>query len=689
MKKLLIWILAVLGGLIVLLIVAVIVLPMFIDVKSYLPQIEQKVSEATGRPFSLGRDVDVSVFPWAGISFDNMQMGNPQKFGGGEFVKVESFEARVKLLPLLSKKIEIRKFVLNGPEVHLVKLADGSSNWSFGAQETEPPPAGAEKEQQKHEPKAPEEAPEGLQLASLEVGEFAVNGGRIVYEDREADLNRKIENITFHLKNISLDKAVDLLFSADIDGTPLTVEGSVGPIGRKPGEGTITTDLAINFADELKMTIDGTFTNPATEQKFNVHLLTEPFSPRSLLQALDMPFPVDTTDPEALSSVAADFRIEGDPSAVTLKDSSLAIDDSTLKVAAELKDMDKPDVSFKLTLDSIDVDRYLPPPRDKEAAGDVAAAPASTAPAPTAATTEQQQAAGQGTAGAEPAAIDYRPLRRLVIDGEMSVGELTAHGAAMRNVELKVVGSEGVFTLDPLRLDLYEGAIDVTGSFDVRQDSPAAAVGLKAESIEVGPLLRDSLEKEVLEGTMGAAADITFSGDTAPAVKKSLKGTGNLNFVDGAIVGIDIADMARSLAAGLGHERPEKKPRTDFAELQVPFVFENGLFQTENASLRSPLLRITAMGSADLVSERLNMRVRPKIVGTLKGQGDTEERGGLTVPILVEGTFSKPKYSADLSGLATEEALREVVENPEEAKEKIKSLEDTGKQLLKGFGIGD
>jgi len=679
MKKLLIWILAALGGLIALVIAAVLVIPMFVDVESYLPQIEQKVSEATGRPVSFGRDVDVSVFPWAGVSFDTMRIGNSQEFGEGDFVKVESFEVRMKLLPLLSKNVEIEKFVLNGPEVHLVKLADGSSNWQFGSQEAKSPQPSAEKGSQSQEQKTAR----NFQLASLEVGEFAVNGGRILYEDREAGLSKKIENITFHLKNVSLDRPIDLFFSADIDGTPLTVEGSVGPVGQKPGEGTVTTDLAVNLADELKISLEGTFINPSGEQKFNVHLSTEPFSPRSLLQTLEMPFPVETTDPEALSSVAADLQIEGDPSAVMLRDSRLTIDDSTLKIAAELTDMAKPDVSFKLTLDTIDVDRYLPAPQDKKAAGGIAADPAP------AATPEQQQAAGQEPAGAEPAAIDYRPLRRLVVDGEMSIGELTVHGAALRNVELKIAGSDGVFTLDPFRLDLYEGGVDVTGKFDVRQDSPETAVSLEADGIKVGPLLRDSLEKEILEGTMGAAADISFRGDTAPSVKKSLNGLGTLTFVDGAIVGIDIAATARSLAAGLGSKVPEKKPRTDFAELQVPFVFENGVFNTENTTLRSPLLRVKTMGSADMVSERLDMRVRTKIVGTLKGQGDTQDRTGLTVPLLVEGTFADPKYSADLSGLVSEETLQEAVKNPEAAKEKIKSLEDTGKQLLKGFGIGD
>jgi uncharacterized protein involved in outer membrane biogenesis len=142
MKKVLIWLVALGGGFLALLIAAVLLLPKFIDVESYLPEIEKKVTEATGRSFSLGKDADVSVFPWAGVSFNNVQLGNPEAFGGGDFVKVKSFEVRVEIMPLLSKKIEINKFVIDGPEILLVKSADGSGNWSIGGAPQTPPDVG-------------------------------------------------------------------------------------------------------------------------------------------------------------------------------------------------------------------------------------------------------------------------------------------------------------------------------------------------------------------------------------------------------------------------------------------------------------------------------------------------------------------------------------------------------------------
>ena len=58
------------------------------------------------------------------------------------------------------------------------------------------------------------------------------------------------------------------------------------------------------------------------------------------------------------------------------------------------------------------------------------------------------------------------------------------------------------------------------------------------------------------------------------------------------------------------------------------------------------------------MDESLDFRVEPKFVGTLKGQGDSKERGGVTVPILVKGTFSSPSFQPDLKGML-EKGLKE------------------------------
>ena len=102
-------------------------------------------------------------------------------------------------------------------------------------------------------------------------------------------------------------------------------------------------------------------------------------------------------------------------------------------------------------------------------------------------------------------------------------------------------------------------------------------------------------------------------------------------------------------------------------------------------------------GKANLVNETLDFRVEPKFVTTLKGQGDTKERSGVTVPVLVTGTFSSPTFRPDLKGMLTK-GLQEGIPEPSELKKilpgqgtesgELESLEKKGKDLLKGLPFG-
>jgi AsmA protein len=661
MRRILLWVLALAGALVVLLLAAVLILPQIIDAESYLPKIESKVTEVTGRSFSIDKDVRVSVFPWVGVSFSNLQLGNPEIFGGGELIKVESFEARVKLLPLLTKKIEIDKFVLNGPEIQLIKLPDGSVNWSMGSKQ-------AIAEQKQSEPQPQDAGAPGMNISSLQVGEFAITNGRLVYTDKGIKYTREIDTLNLRLQDVSLDKPITIDFQAQVDGKPMSLRGKVGPVGQEPGTGTLAFDLVAKAFNELEMNIRGEIIEPVQKQRFKVHLAVAAFSPRKLFEKLDLEMPLKTADPAVLNTFKMDITAEGSPAGLTLSNSTVTLDGSHFEIEATVKEMNKPDISFALALDSIDLDRYLPP-----------------------ASVQEQKSAGQGTRKdrAETNEIDYEPLRKLVLDGEITVGELVASGAKLHNMLVKVTGKDGVFDLNPLSFDLYQGSVALLGNFNLQKKTPVSRIELKTENVQVGPLLQDSLDKDIIRGSMNADARLQCVGDSASAIKESLQGSGNLTFLNGAIVGIDIAETGRRLIQGFGYQQPVEKPTTDFAELKIPFILTSGVFQTDDSLLLSPLLRVKAFGTANLVNENIDMKVHTKIVGTLKGQGDTAERTGVTVPLVVKGTLSEPKISLDMSSLANDETLKEAITNPDSVKEKIKSFEETGKSLLQGFGIGN
>jgi len=75
-------------------------------------------------------------------------------------------------------------------------------------------------------------------------------------------------------------------------------------------------------------------------------------------------------------------------------------------------------------------------------------------------------------------------------------------------------------------------------------------------------------------------------------------------------------------------------------------------------------------------------------VGSLKGQGDTKEREGITVPILVTGTFSSPSFAPDMKGVL-EKTIQDRFLAPKGAPEGGQSTtQDKAKEILKSLPFG-
>lgn len=672
MKKVIKWLSIIVGGLLVLVIAALLIVPRFVDFQKYKPEIEKRVAEATGRPFTLGGDISLSLFPWAGVSLSDLHLENPSDFKEKDFLSVKSFEVRVKLLPLLLRDIQVKRFVLKGPRIVLERNMKGRGNWEGIGKPSGDTHA---KPSKKKEKPVEAEPGKGLPIKALAVGEFAITEGTILWIDQVKGERKEISDVTLRLEQVSLDHPIPLAFSAKVDGLPLSLDGKVGPIGKDPGKGTVPFELSLKALKQLDMNLKGKITDPATLMQFDLALQISPFSPRKLIAALGQALPVKTSDPKVLNRLSLNAKVKGTPQTVSISDGTLDLDESKVNFSLKAMDFSKPDLSFDLKLDQIDIDRYLPPTSETSSQEKKTKAPAPK---------------GKG--------LDYIPLRRLVLDGSIRVGKLKARGAKLQDIYLKLSGKNGRFHLNPLGLKLYEGSMTAEGTLDVSQDTPKSNMELQATGIQVQPFLKDFLKKDFLAGTVKADVAVRMVGEDTEGIKRTLNGKGNLLFNDGAIVGIDLAGMVRNVASTFGlAEKTTEKPRTDFTELRAPFTITKGVLNTSETSLLSPLLRVLVAGKADLVKETLDFRVQPKFVGTLKGQGDTKQRTGIMVPVLVTGSFASPKFRPDLKGMLKQRLekglpepseLKKLLPGQTEGKEGTKGLEEKAKSLLKSLPFG-
>jgi len=353
-----------------------------------------------------------------------------------------------------------------------------------------------------------------------------------------------------------------------------------------------------------------------------------------------------------------------------LSNGTMTLDQSKLNFSADASEFTRPNLKFDLELDQIDLDRYRSP------AADPADQPSADS--------------SSGEADSSAKKPDYAPLRRMILDGTAKISQLTVNKARVQDVLLQIKAKDGVIKLDPVKLSMYQGNATGKAVLNVTQNTPRSDLNLRINDVQINPLLKDVLEKDFLEGRTNADLKLSMVGDEPEQIKQTLNGNGDLRFNDGAIVGIDLASMARNVQSAFGVGAPSgPRPRTDFTELAIPFTIKNGVTHTPGSSIKSPFIRIIAVGTADLVQETLDFRVQPKAVATIKGQGDASQRSGLMVPVLVSGTFASPKFRPDLSAAAKQNIEKQIFESKEAQKlfekDELKPLEKSAKGVLKGL----
>ena len=422
-------------------------------------------------------------------------------------------------------------------------------------------------------------------------------------------------------------------------------------------------DKLLFTSPQLALTLDGK--QGATAIK---GLLSTPLSANLNTQVID------------LSKISADFTLPnpaggslalkaGGNVNVNLAKQTLAgalngkLDQSTINAKFGLAKFSPPAYTFDVSIDQLDVDRYT----KKSAA---------SAPAP--------------AAGAEQP-IDLSGLKGLNANGTIKIGSLKLANMKASNVRLDIHAADGKMEVNPLSANLYQGSTN--GSLSAAASSPPRfAVRQALTGVAVGPLLKDLMNKDPIEGKGNVQLDVTTQGATVSQIKKGLNGTARLNLRDGAVKGINIAETMRGAKAKLGALKGDQQStgtsaagaKTDFSELSGNFRVTNGVAHNDDLDLKSPLLRVGGNGDINLGNDSLDYTVKATVVSTLQGQGgaDMQALKGLTIPVRLSGPFTAIGWKVDFAGLASAAVKQKVDEKKEEVKEKAK---EQLKDKLKGL----
>ena len=315
---------------------------------------------------------------------------------------------------------------------------------------------------------------------------------------------------------------------------------------------------------------------------------------------------------------------------------------------------------FTLAAGQVNLDRYLPPPPPKPAAGaPKGASPSSTKPE-------------------EP--IDLSALKALNLKGDLKIEQLIASNVKLEKVHLGVKAAGGKVDAEPLTADLYQGKLSGAASANANTNR----IALKADlgGVTLGPLLRDALNNNLLEGRGNVALDVQTGGATVSAMKKALSGNAKLALRDSSLKGLNLAELLRKTRSLRGSNPPAEQEataaeRTDFTELGASFVIRNGVAHNDDLSAKSPLLRLAGSGDIDIGANSIDYLVKASVVASSGGQGGKElaELRGVTVPVKITGPLDAPRFRADL-GAAVGDAVKQRAEDKlkERVQDRLKGL---------------
>jgi AsmA protein len=336
-------------------------------------------------------------------------------------------------------------------------------------------------------------------------------------------------------------------------------------------------------------------------------------------------------------------------------DLALRFDESDIKAKFGLKGFGAPFYTFDVAIDQLDADRYRPQAKQ----------PAATAKGGT-----------TGEAGETP--FDLSALKALHLDGTLRVGRLVLSGVKASNVRLDVKARDGKLAIDPLSASLYQGTLNGTVAVDAVGNGFAARQTLVG--IAIGPLLRDALDQDLLDGRGNVDLDLSAKGNTVTALKQTLSGSADLRLRDGAIKGFNVGQSLRGAknlfsAGGATESAASSAQQTDFSELSASFTIRNGRARNEDLEVKSPFVRLSGSGDIDVAQGALDYTAKVALVATSTGQGGKglEDVAGLTVPLRVSGPFDALKYRLDFGSAAADRARQTLDQKKDALKQKLES----------------
>jgi AsmA protein len=635
----------VIGIVLVVMVLAVGIFVATFNPNDYRGTLQTKLEQQLDRKVALG-NMELGLFPLR-FRVYNLSIADDPKFGTRAFVQTQELSVSVKLLPLLSKSVQIDSLALERPSVELIKNAQGMWNFASIGQKT---------------PATPSSSSSSSQQFSL--GELAINDGLVAITDLQDRKPRTVyDHINLKLTDFAPDSPFNLDASVHLPGAgsqEVSLKGKGGPLSQAnpaatPFKGTL--DLkGVEIAGLQKflqspalVNTDGVLsghTDIASESgKLSAKGQMDLEKPR--LHGIDVGYPINL-DYDVSDDLPNDL--------LTIIKGAIKLGPTPLSVSGTMNSKPTPaQLNLDLKANNVSIAEIA---RLAAAAG-IAFAPGTTVNGQMSADIKAQGAADKPALNGTLAGRDIQVS-----------GKEIAKPVAVKAVNIALSPTE----IHSDSFNVTSGGTSAAVQFSVKDytsNSSQVDATLRAPQAALPDLLAmakaygvTSLDK--MSGAGNLAVDMHAAGPvqsmSSDQLVKALNGTINVNFNNVRYAGVDISHQLLSMI-GSG-QTGKDQGFTNIQKMTGTILVKNGIAQTNNLQATLDIGNVGATGTANLATQILNMQLTAVLSkaftqqlggaagGNYMSAALANSQGELVIPAIVGGTFQNPKIMPDVQKIA-------------------------------------
>lgn len=589
------------GGVLAVLALAIAILIAVWDWNWFRGPVARIASARMHREVTINGDLKVDLFSWQpSATVGGIRIANAPWAGRQDMADIGRLSVRIRLLPLLIGRVDLRLLRFDQANVALLRDANGRANWDF---------SGGRK------------AAEPLRLPPIR--DFVINDGRLTYRDVQRKLS--FDGTLNAAEKLGAGaRGFELRGKGSLNREPFTLLVTGGPLLNIERDKPYPFDAEIR-AGQTFVTAKGAVPRPFDLGRFHMDATARGPDAADLYGITGVALP--NTPPYNLRGR---LSRDGDTWRVDGLGGRVGTSDLAGKVAVKTG-RERPLLTAQLhtkTLDFKDLG-----PLFGGGAGKVAS---------------PEQAAISRQLRAEQRLLPDAPLRAeriRAIDADVTykADQIRNAPVNLRSGSAHVKLDAGVLKADPLDFELPQGRIAGTIALDARKATPVTDLDLRLSDARLEQLLPVKLGGgEPFTGAFVGRAKLRGEGDSVRKAFASADGQLMLVVPGGEIRKAFAELMGVDVVKGLGLLLSKSQETTPIRCGVANFQAQDGVFRAERIVFDTGPVLVTGSGTVDMNSERLDLKAQ--------GQPKKFQIVRVLAPVTAEGPIVRPKLGVEAGG---------------------------------------